>query len=156
MTLKSAPILALALAACSQPQADGEEASPAPDAEAVGEPGAQLAEAAQPAESNRPDPPEKFLRTAWRVVGEDGARYTTYLDEEGTYRDLKNGEMWQSGTWTRSEGDASICLTPDVEDAGTMCWTPVRMDGERAMIVESDAQRTVRLERVDYRFPDAE
>ena len=42
--------------------------------------------------------PEVFVATAWRAVAADGARYTTYLDADGTYRDLRNGDPWQTGS----------------------------------------------------------
>ena len=153
----SAPIaVALALASCSQDEVETPQEDASAGVEEPTQSAAEMAEMPDPATPDESDPPEELIRTAWRVEGEDGARYTTYIDEDGSYRDLKNGDLWQTGSWSRSEGDDSLCLTPDTENARTMCWQPVRMEGNRAMIVKSDADRTVRLEKVDYRFPDEE
>lgn len=153
-------MLVLALSACKAPAedaasgAEGEDVQETPAAS----PSDLTKGAAGAAEAEVPEteePPGEFIRTAWRVMGEDGARYTTYLDEDGTYRDLKNGELWQTGSWSFGE-DEKLCLTPEDEDGATMCWDPLRMDGRDALIVVSDADRRVRLEKVDYRIPDEE
>ncbi|MGI8942955.1 MAG: hypothetical protein ACR2FJ_01735 [Qipengyuania sp.] len=150
--------LVLGLSACQAPAEDadsGAEGETAQETPAVSATdlamGAASAGKAETPETE--EPPGEFVRTAWRVLGENGARYTTYLDEDGTYRDLKNGELWQTGSWSFGE-DEKLCLTPEDENGATRCWDPLRMEGKDALIVVSDADRRVRLEKVDYRIPD--
>lgn len=103
-----------------------------------------------------PEPPalpNEFSRTAWRVRGENGALYTTFLDPGGRYRDLRNGDPWQEGTWEYDEEDR-VCFTPDAAGSLGQCWRPERMDDVDQMIVTSGSGRRVRLESVEYRRPD--
>ncbi|MEX0341943.1 MAG: hypothetical protein AB3N06_05105, partial [Erythrobacter sp.] len=93
--------------------------------------------------------------TAWRAVAADGARYTTFLDPDGTYRDLRNGDHWQTGSWTYS-GDTQgriLCFTPSDENGVELCWEPDRMSGD-TLRAESDSGVTIELERVEYVLPD--
>ena len=98
--------------------------------------------------------PEAFAATAWRVVAEDGARYTTYLDAGGSYRDLRNGDPWQVGSWSYSDGETGkrLCLTPAAEGGVERCWEPGRMSGE-TMRATSGRGLTIKLERVEYQPP---
>ncbi|MDG6079199.1 hypothetical protein E3U23_08330 [Erythrobacter litoralis] len=135
-----ASVLVLMLAACSSPQ------DPAPAASGTSE----QAEAAVPQTSSAPD---QFSGTAWRAIAEDGARYTTYFDPGGRYRDLRNGEPWQEGSWAFNDVDGrQICFTPDGENTRETCWEPGAMDGE-ALFASNETQR-IRLERVDYSAPE--
>ena len=115
--------------------------------------------------------PNDFARTAWRVEDEDGARYTTFLDDGGRYRDLRNGDPWHSGSW-EVDAENQLCLTPDTDDetgsegaaetaqepseGPRSCWNPRGMDGDGGMIVQASSGKRVRLQQVDYRAPDAE
>ena len=134
-------IAALALAGCSP---EAEEASDAPE-DATAE--ASATPTGQPA-------PEVFAATAWRVVAEDGARYTTMLDADGTYRDLRNGDPWQTGAWTYSDGEQGkfLCFTPEDEGGVERCWEPGRMTGD-TMRATGDSGTNIELERVDYEPP---
>jgi len=110
------------------------------------------AEAATPT----PEPPalpNEFSRTAWRVRGEEGALYTTFLDPGGRYRDLRNGDPWQKGAW-EYDAQERICFTPDAESSLGQCWRPERMDPSGQMIVTSSSGRRVRLESAEYRPPE--
>ena len=135
----------LALAACSAD--DSVEPDPASTDDVVA--AATAAPTGEPA-------PEAFAATAWRVVAEDGARYTTYLDADGTYRDLRNGDPWQTGSWSYSDGDGDkrLCFTPAAEGGVERCWEPGRMSGETMRAKGAD-DVTIELERVDYQPPAA-
>lgn len=129
----------LALAACTA--GETEEADPAPTGEASATPSGEPA-------------PEVFAATAWRVIAQDGARYTTYLDADGSYRDLRNGDPWQTGSWRYFDGEEGkrLCFEPDDESGLERCWKPGRMSGE-TMRAESDSATTIELERVEYLPP---
>ncbi len=138
-----APLLMLALGACA-PSADNSNSavpsSPAAAAMAASTPSADPA-------------PEGFAATAWRADAENGARYTTYLDPDGTYRDLRNGDPWQRGSWSYTAGDeARLCFTPEAEGGVRRCWTPEPLSDET--MAATDAQgRRIELERVEYAPP---
>ncbi|TMM48397.1 hypothetical protein [Qipengyuania marisflavi] len=98
--------------------------------------------------------PEIYAQTAWRSAAEDGARYTTYIDEDGSYRDLRNGDPWQQGNWTYdTSGKKRLCFTPEDEGAATTCWKPGRMDGD-TMYATGPRGRRIALEQVDYIAPE--
>jgi len=120
--------------------------------------GGDVPDAADPAASPSDEPvPQIFAATAWRTVAEDGARYTTQLDPDGTYRDLRNGDPWQVGSWTYSDGEQGklLCFTPGDENGIERCWEPERMRGD-TMRATSDSGTTIELERVDYEPPSDE
>ncbi len=132
-----------ALAACS-PTGDGSTTavSPVETAAAVSEPEGQPA-------------PDEFANTAWRIIAEDGARYVTYFDADGTYRDLRNGDPWQDGTWSYEDGPEAkmLCFTPDDENGVERCWQPGRItDG--TMVATNAAGRRIELKPVDYTLPE--
>ena len=129
---------ALALAACSPAGDAGDETLDTDPA---------------PPPSSGPAP-HIFAATAWRAVAEDGARYTTQLDPDGTYRDLRNGDPWQTGSWTYSDGEHGklLCFTPEDENGIERCWEPERMSGD-TMRATSDSGTAIELERVDYEPP---
>lgn len=94
----------------------------------------------------------QFAGTAWRTNGEDGAVFSTYLDEDGTYRDMKNGQPLQQGSWEALEGDR-ICFTPDAEDRSGECWETEVPDANGTMRATSDKGRTIELRRIAYVAP---
>ena len=100
--------------------------------------------------------PAKFAGTAWRSLAEDGARYTTYLDQDGQYRDLRNGDAYQAGTWAYATGErgGELCFDPEGENTKSTCWRPDRMKDDM-LIVRGPGDRRIQLERVDYIIPDA-
>ena len=104
---------------------------------------------------NGEDIPTDFARTAWRIEDSDGARYTTYLDDGGRYRDFRNGDPWHSGSW-EVDDEGRLCLTPEADEtsdetAPVTCWTPRGMDGDSGMIVQASSGKRVRLQQVEYR-----
>ena len=137
-----APAMILAAAACSPPGGNVDTITPQ----------GTISPAAEPSD-DRPPLPDRFDGTAWRAVGVDGARYTTLLDSEGRYRDLRNGEPWHQGTWTRRDAGA-ICFLPDGDDTERRCWTPDRMSDEDQMVVIGGEEGArVELSRADYSAP---
>lgn len=131
-------------AACSGPSGDQAEGAGGGEADATAQ-----------AASSGPAPGE-FAETAWRITAEDGARYTTYLDRDGSYRDLRNGDPWQTGQWTfNATGDGRLCLTPEDENGVERCWHPQGMR-EETMDATSTEGRRIELQRVDYRLPQDE
>lgn len=136
-------VLVLALGACAPPAEDSGDAGATP-AGAI---------AASPSDPPTRRAPEGFAATAWRAIGEDGARFTTYLDPDGTYRDLRNGDPWQQGSWSYTAGDdPRLCYTPDDENAVKRCWTPGAMS-DGTMEATGEDGRRIELERVDYAPP---
>ena len=114
-----------------------------------------------PEEDADASPPShsEFSDTAWRVMAEDGARYVTYIDADGTYRDFRNGEPWQEGSWKFDPAEESgdgvdlLCFMPDAEDGSERCWEPGRLLDDE-LIVTSGGGRRVALEKVTYSAPE--
>lgn len=101
--------------------------------------------------------PQSFAGTAWRAQGEDGSLYTTYIDADGTYRDLRNGDPWQTGKWTYDlAGENRLCFTPDDENGAERCWRPERMHGAALDVIGGVEARRVELEPVEYAAADVE
>ena len=144
--------LALPLGAC----ASQEETAAEPTAET---PAAELTPEQEAADEAEEQALSEFAETAWRVTAEDGARYVTYIDPDGTYRDLRNGNLWQQGSWTFDKapddgGDSDLlCFTPDAEDARERCWEPGRLQ-DNELVVTSGGARRVSLEKVTYEAPE--
>lgn len=144
-----AALMSVALAAC------------APQDSATGDLAEQAAGTGQGVELVEEDPtelPSEFVRTAWRVVAVDGARYTTYFDEGGRYRDFRNGDPWQEGSW-ETDAQGQLCFLPDPEGGVLRCWQPDRMQDDDRMIATSEGGERIRIERADYSppvEPDAE
>lgn len=134
---------ALALAACSP---TGNTAGGT-----IGADGLETVATTEPSSSRTV--PEAFSSTAWRAIAEDGARYVTEIDPDGTYRDLRNGDPWQTGSWTYSkdEGDKFLCFTPDSENGAERCWRPERMNGDTMRARSGDTE--IELTRVEYAPP---
>ena len=139
---------ALALSACAAEE-DGTADSPADVAASTG--------AADEARELK-----EFVGTAWRVSAEDGARYVTYLDAEGRYRDLRNGDPWQEGGWSLEaapgdeEGQVLLCFQPEGDNVRERCWETGKLDDGK-LVVTSGGGRRVQLEKVAYEAPqDAE
>ena len=118
------------------------------------QPVADEPEAATSAADDTPNLPANLANTAWRVQAEDGARYTTYLDRSGTYRDLRNGDPFQTGTWTFTDGPegGQICFNPDAEQARESCWELDRMR-DKSLFVRGPGNRRIKLTRVAYVRP---
>lgn len=121
---------------------------------------AEVSESAADAPQGNPDqadsaPPETLDGTAWRSNAEDGARFVTYLDADGTYRDLRNGEAYQTGIWTYASGARGklLCFTPEEEAGVKTCWEPGRREGDN-MIVTGPGGRRVELTGATYMPPE--
>lgn len=131
-------IAALTLcAACSAPEEEGET------------PTGQATEAGATASEDAPAERVALSGTAWRVEGEDGAIYTTYLDADGTYRDFKNGEPLQDGSWEELS-EKRLCFSPSSEEARGECWDREPQDSDGTMRATSDSGLTVELRQVTY------
>lgn len=150
--LSSAPIAMLLLAACSQPPSSGRPAGEeANDVETASETGGDSA-------SKEPDAPVAMpvmARTGWRVQGEDGSIYTTFFDAGGVYRDFKNGEPIQEGTW-EERLDGKLCFTPSADGRIGECWELAPVDIDGMMKPVSDAGKTIELRQVTYIAPSEE
>ena len=135
----------LALAACAPETGETAEGSAA-DAPAEGQETA--------AGSSTPD---SFAESAWLTRAEDGARFVTYFDPDGTYRDMRNGDFLQAGSWTYADGPGGkqICLEPDADGSVKMCWQPDTMDGD-TMTATGPEDRRIELERTTYVAPEDE
>lgn len=143
--------ISLLLASCTGPEA---EEGAAPAADEGGE--------ASPSAVHSGEVPATMEGTAWRAMSENGARFTTYLDEGGTYRDLRNGDPYGTGDWTYTDGARGklLCLAPEQagepegEEAETneTCWETSRLRGEK-MIVTGPGGKRVELTSVSYEAP---
>lgn len=136
------------LAACADNPSE-EDAAPAPE---------NTAEAAAAPTSTLPPPsePVEMAGTAWAANDNDGAVYTTFIDPDGTYRDFRDGEIWQIGSWDKPGGNR-ICYRPDNsgEDAddARLCWT-VRPPGRDGVMTAVDEDgREVVVRQVEYSEP---
>ena len=139
MMRRFAPVLALLACACSgsEEAVDGGDAVPA---------------AGETAEPAPPSVEVELPGSAWRVRGPQGAVFVTYFDPDGVFRDLRNGEPNQTGTWTE-DSEGGVCLTPDVEGAATDCWT-FEERSEDGTIQARKGEVAVELEPVDYVAPE--
>lgn len=147
-SLLAAPLLfPVLLAACSPHNAEQETAATASQEIAASEKG--KADGESPA-------PREFAGTAWRSIAGDGARYTTFIDAGGAYRDLRNGEPFQQGTWTwNADGESRLlCFMPDAEGGVERCWSVAPLE-EGIMIVTGQGGKRVELEQVHYTLPDS-
>lgn len=138
-----APLLALT-AACAPQETTG-SGEEAPEAGDAATPAADASEA-----------PDRMSETAWRTQAEDGARFVTYLDADGTYRDMRNGDPWQQGAWNYAEGPdgKEICFRPDHEDGVERCWLPGRTKDGTLVVTGPEGLR-IELERAEYQAPEA-
>ena len=142
------PLCALAaLPGCSPSEEEGEAIATAQ----------QVAEGQAAASPSSAPAPDGFAATAWRTLAAGGARYTTYLDQDGTYRDLRNGDPWQTGEWTYADGEDGkrLCLRPDADTGIERCWEPDRMRGDM-MRLEGETGTLIELESVEYVLPSAQ
>lgn len=140
-------LLVAILSACGQQNSTTEDLV----AEAAGAGGPTQA-SEELVEDDPSELPSEFARTAWRAIAENGARYTTYLDEGGRYRDYRNGDPWQTGSW-ETDSEDRLCFLPDPEGGVLRCWHPDRMQSDDRMIASNADDKRIRLERADYSPP---
>lgn len=144
---------ALALAACEPVEPETSE-GPAPHASPSGL--VDAAVASENAAEESIDAPRPMLQlSAWRAEGADGAIYSTFLDPEGRYRDLKNGNLYQEGDW-EVRTDGALCFLPDGENVRGDCWELASPEEDGAIIATHSSGRRVELQRIDYRVPEEE
>lgn len=136
----------LLLAACSQAAIDEEGAET--DIVDSGEVGSNTEESDPFSGAQMPS----MSQTAWRVIGEDGAVYTTFFDASGSYRDFKNGGPVQSGSWIERT-DGQLCFTPEDDARIGDCWKLNMVSKEGIMKPVSDAGKTIELRQVTYIAP---
>ncbi len=146
MKTTSHSLLALApiavLASCSAPSEDGESAD-----ESI--PVSPAERAAISVDETSDQKSVALANSAWRLEGEDGAIYTTYLDGDGTYRDFKNGEPFQDGEW-QEVTEGRVCFTPSNDERRGECWVNEPQDMNGSMRTTSDSGKTVELRQVTY------
>ncbi|MEE4204850.1 MAG: hypothetical protein V2I39_01065 [Erythrobacter sp.] len=95
-----------------------------------------------------------MAETGWLTVGRDGSVFTTQFDADGTYRDYRNGEFVQSGTWRRRE-DGLLCFSPAEQDRLGTCWETRGLDEDGTMRALDPDGRAIELRRVSYLPPAA-
>ncbi|MEP2180313.1 MAG: hypothetical protein ABJI04_10285, partial [Marinomonas sp.] len=76
-------------------------------------------------------------------------------DADGSYRDFKNGDPLQVGTW-EERVDGKLCFTPEVEGRIGECWALAPLDGDDMMQPVSDAGKTIDMRQVTYLPPEDE
>ena len=94
-----------------------------------------------------------FAESGWLVVGEDGAVYTTMLDPDGTYRDFRDGEALDTGTWQKRD-DGELCFTPAKEGRTGECWALGKLEEGGTVRATADSGLETILTRVAYNAPD--
>ena len=101
--------------------------------------------------------PDSFAETAWLVRSEDGARFVTHFDADGTYRDFRNGDPYQQGEWSYAEGPQGkqLCFAPQAENGVERCWVPGRIRGD-IMEATGPGGRRIELQRAQYEAPEDE
>lgn len=148
-------MLPLALFACTPAEEGAAEAEvEAADGEATPDPEASASDTSD--EADAPDAPRPMMEhSAWRITGEDGATYATYLDSEGRYRDTKNGEPRQEGTWEMRD-DGALCFLPDGDNAQGDCWDIGRADDDGAAEATGQNGKKIELQKIEYQPPEEE
>ena len=92
----------------------------------------------------------KMAETAWLSISADGEVFTTYLDSDGRYRDLHEGELRYSGSWEQNE-NSELCFSPDMGEVS--CWSHglPRLDG--TMRATTAGGRAIEVKKVAYAPP---
>ena len=132
----------LLLPACSGES--GADASGLPSGEETGAAGELSAESLVMAE------------TAWLSVSADGAVYTTFLDPDGRYRDLRDGEIVFAGNWEQN-ASGRLCFAPD--QGKLACWSHGSPGLNGEMRATNEEGYAIEVKRITYTpspEPDAE
>lgn len=93
-----------------------------------------------------------MAETAWLSVSEDGEVFTTFLDPDGRFRDLRDGAIAFTGTW-KQDAEGRLCLTPDLAGA---TGSPAEMGAEEATGEQAEGvadTATARATCWDYGVP---
>lgn len=91
--------------------------------------------------------------SGWLTVGADGAVQTTFFDAGGRYRDLRNGELFGTGTWEQRT-DGTICFEPE-EGIGA-CWETAPPDETGAVIATNKDGMAISIKRITYVAPPSD
>lgn len=91
-----------------------------------------------------------MAETAWLSVTEQGEVFTTYLDGDGQYRDVRNGEVIYSGAWEQNQ-DRELCFTPS--GAESSCWAHGAPGLNGVMRATNSAGRAIEVKKVVYTAP---
>ena len=93
--------------------------------------------------------PESLVmaETAWLSVSEDGAVYTTFLDPDGRYRDLRDGQIVHTGSWEQN-ASSELCFSPD--DGMGACWEHGSPGLDGVMRATNRAGRAIEVKRITY------
>lgn len=95
-----------------------------------------------------------MAETGWLTIGRNGAVYTTQFDADGSYRDYRNGEFLQSGSWRRRE-DGLLCFTPSAQERFGACWETQGLEDDGTMRALDADGGAIELRRVTYLPPKA-
>ena len=130
-----AALSALILSACESPEAAG------------GGESVTATEEGGDAEQSGSGEEIVFSETGWLTVGADGAVQTTFIDPDGRYRDLRNGEQVAAGMWEQRR-DGALCFEPD-QGVGA-CWEPGNLEDDGSVIVTNGDGKNVEIKEVTY------
>lgn len=136
----TAPAL-LMLGACTE-EAGGAEAQSEPPTATPGEDGGSA--------SDTRSVTLAVADSAWLTVGTDGAVQTTFFDEGGRYRDLRNGQLFAQGAWEQRP-DGTICFEPDTGFGA--CWQTEAEDENGTVIATNSDGKAIEIKRVTYIAP---
>ncbi|MEM6856917.1 MAG: hypothetical protein AAF559_03525 [Pseudomonadota bacterium] len=88
-----------------------------------------------------------MAETAWLSVSEEGVVYTTFLDPDGRYRDVRDGEIAYQGTWEQN-ASSELCFSPDTGIGA--CWEHGAPGLDGVMRATNRAGRSVEVKRISY------
>ena len=93
--------------------------------------------------------PESLVmaETAWLSVSEEGAVFTTFLDPDGRYRDLRDGQIVHTGSWEQN-ASSELCFSPD-SGAGA-CWKHGAPGLDGVMRATNGVGRSIEVKRITY------
>ncbi|MEL6237610.1 MAG: hypothetical protein AAFQ90_03345 [Pseudomonadota bacterium] len=137
---------ALALAACSEP-VDTADATSAPSGPASSPASATTSE---PGNELSPESLE-MAESGWLSVSVDGAVYSTFLDPDGRYRDVRDGAVVYTGTWVQNAA-RELCFTPN--QGTSACWSHGAPGLDGVMQATNQAGRAIALKQITYQPPE--
>ena len=88
--------------------------------------------------------------TAWLSITEQGEVFTTYLDGDGRYRDVRGGEVIYGGVWEQNQ-DRELCFTADAGES--TCWAHGAPGLNGVMRATNGAGRAIEVKKVVYTAP---
>ena len=91
-----------------------------------------------------------MAETAWLSITAEGEVFTTYLDGNGRYRDVSDGEVRFGGTWEQN-ANRELCFSPD-QGEGT-CWSHRAPGLNGTMRATAPDGRAIEVKKVAYTPP---